>query len=502
MRKIICTILVLVMVLTLVPVGPNVQAANASPNKKLVAITFDDGPGRYTDYLVKELNKLGAKATFFMLGQCAQEYPDTVRNVYLSGHEIGCHTWDHPELTSLSNDQIQSQFRRTYNVLDKACGKGTKYLTRAPYDSTNPRVRNLIDTPFIVWSVDPQDWDVLNREKVKSRIVSNTEPGDIILVHDIYKTSVDGALDAIKILKSQGYEFVTVSELFRRRNISMKNHEEYYSCHKNADVDLGPIKEPTISYNYKDGKLWVTIKAQKGASIYYNTDGSGIINAKGNKYNGPFPVKDGTTVYAISAFNLNGGRSKVVKKAIKMYSDVKPGDWFADEIDRAVKSGFLSGYGNGIYKPRENIARKEFAAMLYRMAGSPKLPGNAGAHHYKDVPSGSYYEKAVQWGYANKLIYGYDDEIFGSVDMITREQVCAILYRYLVYSGKQLPVGKGDILKYSDQDQVQKYTRDAVDAMLNAGLLKGTTDGRLRPRDPISRAEAAAMLIRVLDYIK
>ena len=111
--------------------------AHASTGGKLIALTFDDGPGPYTNRLLDGLKTRGVQATFFMLGQRAAAYPGVVERAYREGHQIANHSYSHVNLTGQTNSGVKSQIRDTNSQLDKACGAGTSYLIRAPYGSAN-----------------------------------------------------------------------------------------------------------------------------------------------------------------------------------------------------------------------------------------------------------------------------------------------------------------------------------------------------------------------------
>lgn len=214
------------------------EEASWDGGKKLVAITYDDGPGPYTNQLLDGLKARGAKATFFMLGQNAARYPEVVERVYQEGHQVANHSYDHSDLAGLSWAGVQSQIQRTNSLLDKACGAGTDYMVRAPYGSFNNTVLQAAGAAFAFWAVDPQDWLYRNADTVKSRIINNVSDGDIILVHDIHATTIPGSLAAIDYLQARGYEFVTVRELFRRRGVSLRSGSSYSRCAPNGkDAD-------------------------------------------------------------------------------------------------------------------------------------------------------------------------------------------------------------------------------------------------------------------------
>ncbi|MBQ4249817.1 MAG: polysaccharide deacetylase family protein, partial [Clostridia bacterium] len=257
-------------------------AANSTPTK-LVALTFDDGPSKYTPRLLDGLKERGAKATFFMLGNCANTYPSTVKRAYEEGHQIASHTYDHPRLTTLSDAQVSSQVSRTKSALDSAIGAGNKYVLRPPYGDYNSRVLGQLGTAAIYWSVDSNDWRWTNNAtKTVSEIKKNVFDGAIILLHDSHSWSVDAALTVIDDLQAQGYEFVTVSELFRRRGGSLSSGQIYYSK-KSSGSDLPAINAPTVTLSVSGSKSYAVMSGDAGTDIYYTVDGS-VPNANSKKY--------------------------------------------------------------------------------------------------------------------------------------------------------------------------------------------------------------------------
>lgn len=205
------------------------QGYEGSKGKKLIALTFDDGPSVYTTpRLLDTLKNRGVKATFFVLGTMAQRAPDLLRREVAEGHEVASHTPYHNQLTLLSAAQVRAEALEMDRIFTEILGTRPPF-TRPPYGSFNAMVGEALGQPMILWSVDPQDWKDRNASVVCSRVVSATREGSIILVHDIHATTVDAVPCIVDTLRSYGYEFVTVSELAASRGVKMVNGRAYYS---------------------------------------------------------------------------------------------------------------------------------------------------------------------------------------------------------------------------------------------------------------------------------
>lgn len=185
------------------------------PTKKMVALTFDDGPGAYTDRLLECLEKNDAKATFFLVGTGINRYKSTVKRIADLGCELGNHSYDHPAFTSLSNSAIQSQIQRTSSLIRQAAGVNPT-VARLPYGdgASNSRVLGAIGLPSIYWSIDTMDWaNTGNPQHTVNEVLNYVKNGDIVLMHDIHRATVIAAEQIIPALKSRGYQLVTVSQL-------------------------------------------------------------------------------------------------------------------------------------------------------------------------------------------------------------------------------------------------------------------------------------------------
>ena len=187
---------------------------------KIIAFTFDDGPHRgSTDTLLDGLLERGAKATFFLVGQEIDGARDLVRRMRDEGHQIGNHTWSHRRLDELSKDETVQEIGKTDALLQSVAGDGAYWL-RPPYGFLREDAKEFVNVPLILWSVDPRDWESRDAGKVFDAVLRDVRPGSIILMHDIYPTSVDAALRLMDTLAADGYRFVTVEELLRQYGVT------------------------------------------------------------------------------------------------------------------------------------------------------------------------------------------------------------------------------------------------------------------------------------------
>lgn len=181
---------------------------------KYVALTFDDGPrADTTAALLNGLRQRGASATFFLIGQQIPGNEDLIARMAAEGHQVGNHTYGHTRLQSARDNTIIEEIHKTEVLLTDTLGPGDYWL-RPPYGLVDRGRSSLIHTPMIYWSLDPEDWKLLNADKVSAYVLERIQPGDIVLLHDFYPTSVEAALRIIDVLQKEGYAFVTVSELF------------------------------------------------------------------------------------------------------------------------------------------------------------------------------------------------------------------------------------------------------------------------------------------------
>jgi peptidoglycan/xylan/chitin deacetylase (PgdA/CDA1 family) len=182
-----------------------------------IAMTFDDGPhAENTPRLLDMLKQRKLKATFFVVGQCAAEFPQIMKRIVAEGHEVASHSWSHPNLAKMGEGSVSEQLQKTHDIIEQTTGAPPKVM-RPPYGSFTTNQRAWAHKKWgyktIMWDVDPLDWKIRNASRVHSAIVQRAVPGSIILAHDIHKTTVDAMPQTFDDLLEKGFKFVTVSEL-------------------------------------------------------------------------------------------------------------------------------------------------------------------------------------------------------------------------------------------------------------------------------------------------
>jgi peptidoglycan/xylan/chitin deacetylase (PgdA/CDA1 family) len=203
--------------ITAPPTTAKITFSHVNVDGPYIAMTFDDGPsGPNTPKLLKLAAEKHIKLTFFLIGENAARYPQLVQEELAEGHEVGNHSYTHPDLAKMSDDAVRAEIQKTQDAIIKASGY-RPVLLRPPYGAMTPRQRLWISHEFgvkiILWEVDPLDWKEPGPDVVASRIIAATRPGSIILSHDIHSQTVAAMPKVFDTLLAKGYKFVTVSEL-------------------------------------------------------------------------------------------------------------------------------------------------------------------------------------------------------------------------------------------------------------------------------------------------
>lgn len=196
---------------------PDVTYRSGSRARAYVALTFDDGPHvTNTPRLLDILADRNVKATFYVVTPRVQSHPEIMQRIVAEGHEVGNHSTTHRLMTKLGDSTVFTDFKQCHDAIVGTTGV-TPRTQRPPYGAMKAGQKNMLHEQFgystILWDVDPRDWKDRNAGVVSSRVLSGTQNGSIILLHDIHSSSVDAVPRILDGLLSQGYTFVTVSQL-------------------------------------------------------------------------------------------------------------------------------------------------------------------------------------------------------------------------------------------------------------------------------------------------
>ncbi len=203
----------------------------SAPAEKLVALTFDDGPRRSTTTaLLDGLSQRGIHATFFLIGLNVEGNEDLILRMKEEGHQIGVHSANHKMLTGLNSEDFYEEVGALQDRLSALTGD-SGFVLRPPYGMVDRGVERRAAAPIILWSVDTEDWSDKDADRIAAQIVDEAEDGDIILLHDIYPSSVEAALRAADGLMEKGFYLVTVEELFAAKGLELEPGE-CYRCAK------------------------------------------------------------------------------------------------------------------------------------------------------------------------------------------------------------------------------------------------------------------------------
>ena len=210
--------------------GISAKTTSIDPDKKMVALTYDDGPhGTYTAQILDVLEKYDARATFFVVGSRIEYYPSQLTRAYNLGCEIGSHTYNHMNLPSNTDSAIKSEMDKTDALIKKYTGEAATIM-RPPGGATSSRSLAAVGKPAIMWSVDTRDWEHRNASKTVTHIKNNVYDGAIVLMHDLYSPTAQATKTIVPWLIDNGYQLVTVSELMYYRGIDMKAGSVYRSA--------------------------------------------------------------------------------------------------------------------------------------------------------------------------------------------------------------------------------------------------------------------------------
>lgn len=201
------------------------------PNKPMVALTFDDGPQPSVGNRIMDcLAQYGGKATFFVVGDRVPSQVAEIQRMVAEGHEVANHTMNHKYLQKLGAAEIQAQVKKCNDAVEAACGVRPTIM-RLPGGNYNSTVLTNTHMPMVQWNIDTLDWKTKNSQSTVNAVVGKVKDGDIVLMHELYSQTGDGALQIIPALTEQGFQLVTVSEMAAAKGVDLKAGKLYFFFH-------------------------------------------------------------------------------------------------------------------------------------------------------------------------------------------------------------------------------------------------------------------------------
>lgn len=294
---------------------PSVHAANSmwvnkgNTSEKVIALTIDDGSdGTNYGKILNVLDAHNVKATFFLTGSGAQQHPQFIKDTVRKGHDIGNHSFDHPDFTKISTQSMVSQLSRTESVIKSLTGQTTKPYFRAPYGSTNSTVLKTVGdagyTHTFHWTIDTLDWTGNSATTIYNRVMNNLQPGTIVLMHT--GAGASGTVEAlnrlIPALKNKGYKFMTISQLMNHKSrptlpttgttYIIRSGDTLYAISKRYNTTVQRIADLNGISNVNLIRVGQTLKIPSSSSGGTTTPPASSTRT--------YTVKPGDTLYAIA----------------------------------------------------------------------------------------------------------------------------------------------------------------------------------------------------------
>lgn len=389
------------------------SAALAQP-VKLIALTFDDGPDNdITPQILDVLRDKGAKATFFIVGTYLIDKGPVLERELLEGHQLGSHTFGHVKLTGLTEVQIKDELDRLAARLRELTNQPTaSYWLRPPYGSYHKAVQSLAGVPVIHWSIDAAEGKQVPGDVMAQYIIRHAFDGAIILMHDTTQYNADAIPLVVDALQAQGYEFVTVAELFRLKGVTPQNGMVY---RKVTGPDPLAFDEKNLTAHWAFPYLDY-LRAQ------------GILSGDAG---GIHPNRPLTRAMAASLlWRMEGSPPSSHNPG---YQDVPPGSWSFPAVAWAHSTGLVDTPPGGMFGADAPMTREEFYALLARIA---RLDLRAVC----DVPTPQFQDdrRIHAWArddvsYVRQLgfVSVYDKELFRPLAEITRAEAAELITWYL-----------------------------------------------------------------------
>ena len=406
---------------------------------------------------------------------------------------------------TLNDVTLPSGFTWNDTTVVLTAGTNTYKATYTPVDTTNYKTITDIDIEINV----KNKFDVITSVNGGNGTITPSKIGVI-----------EGTKEEITFTPNSGY---VVSKV-------MVNGVEKTSEVENNKIEITVTEEMTVEVTYKrkytgggstsTTTYKITVTEGKNGSITPN----GVVKVEKGE-DQTFKIKaekgyeiadvlvDGKSVGAVAKYTFKNVKEKhtieATFKKVEMpeqkpeeketFKDVKKNDWYYEAVEYVANKGLMNGTGNDEFTPDANTTRGMIVTILYRLEGSPEVSMST----FTDVANTEYYAKAVAWAEKNGIVNGYGEGKFGPNDVITREQLAAIMYRYSNYKKYNTSVGEDtNILSYNDISELSEYAVSSMQWACGAGLVNGIGDGKLAPKGNATRAQLATILMRYCESNK
>ena len=393
-------------------------------NTKLIALTFDDGPvSAATPKLLDALAERNVKVTFFLIGKNIEYCKSIAERASAEGHQLCNHSYSHTWFTSMSSSGIKSEVEKTNLLIAEISGVKCRFV-RVPYGDINANVKASVNAPIIQWSVDPGNGSMYLSEKAMiNNLLKQADDGSIVILHDVNQKNLNVAISAIDELLDQGYEFVTLDELFRLRGITPKNGTVYYSVPKNnAETQYNEAKlEEHWAHEYIDFVSETGI--MEGSSSGFKPN---CYLTRAMAATILWRMADCPTVDLKEFSNSNSYDSSYITS----FTDVSTSSWYAKAVAWSFNNQIINGTSSETFSPDTYITKEEFYTLLARfgnekLSEAPKV--QSPAIYRDDVHISSWAKESVSlFRYAGFKSQN-DPQIFRPLDYVTRAEAAELI---------------------------------------------------------------------------
>ena len=383
---------------------------------KLIALTFDDGPStQYSYYILDLLKERGAKATFFVLGKwLGPDKQELLHREFDEGHQVGSHTFNHVNITTVTDDELKKELSDLSAAVNTMADQEQEvYMLRPPYGGWNKHALEVANVPVIHWSIDAAKGKQVPGEEMAQYTIQRAFDGAIVLLHDTTEYNAVATPLIIDALQAQGYEFVTVNELFRLKGVTPENGKLYYSV-------TGP--DPLAFDEAKLGEHW----AWNDIS-YVQEAGLMTCDATGFHPNHPLTRAMAVTVLWRMAGSPRSSHNPG-------FQDVPTyGSWYSEAVNWCSEKNIVNGVSTTVFSPDALITREEFYAILARYARADDVEAPSMA----EIPTYGDDRRIHEWAlddvtFLRALGFSsdYDVELFRPLVEITRAETAEMLAWY------------------------------------------------------------------------